>query len=130
MAQSTTTSLGSRDCRRLQTCERRYESLRQKLARTGYLAVGTVTESRLTCGNPQCRCRHNRRHRHGPYYYWTTKVKGRTVSRLLTPDEARLYRQWIAHRRELDHTVRAMLDVSRDVATLILGGEDPFVPGR
>jgi hypothetical protein len=130
MTKSTKTLLAPRERRRLEACERRYEILRRKLSRTGYLVPGTVMESRLTCGNPKCRCRKNRRHRHGPYYYWTTKIKGRTVSQLLTPDEARLYREWIAHRRDLDDTVRAMLDVSRDVATLVLGGKDPFVPGR
>lgn len=26
--------------------------------------------------------------RHGPYLYWSTKVKGRTVNQLLKPDEA------------------------------------------
>ncbi|MCI0484251.1 MAG: hypothetical protein L0Y78_06685 [candidate division NC10 bacterium] len=114
----------------LRACERRYDRLRRRLARVDYLAVGTVTVSRLPCGNPDCRCRRGARFRHGPYHYWTTKVAGKTVSKLLKPDEARLYLRWIANRRRLDRTVRAMLEVSRDVAAVLLSRSDAFIPGR
>lgn len=119
-----------RSARILRACERRYERLRRRLARVGYFAVGTVTVSRLPCGNPDCRCRRAPRFRHGPYYYWTTKVKGKTVSKLLKPDEARLYLRWIANRRRLDLTVKQMLEVSRDVAAVLLSRPDAFIPGR
>ncbi len=119
-----------KSARILRACERRYDRLRRRLARMGYLAVGTVTVSRLPCGNPQCRCRRGARFRHGPYSYWTTKVGGKTVSKLLKPDEARLYLRWIADRRRLDRTVQAMLEVSRDVAAVLLSRPDAFIPGR
>jgi hypothetical protein len=114
----------------LRACERRYDQLRRRLARIGYLAVGTVTASRLPCGNPDCRCRRGARFRHGPYCYWTTKVGGKTVSKLLKPDEARLYLRWIENRRRLDRTVQAMLEVSRDVAAVLLSRPNAFIPGR
>lgn len=114
----------------IRACERRYERLCRRLARVGYLAAGTVTVSRLPCGNPDCRCRRAPRFRHGPYYYWTTKVGGKTVSKLLKPDEARLYLRWIANRRRLDRTVQVMLEVSRDVAAVLLSRPDAFIPGR
>ncbi|MEW6282753.1 MAG: DUF6788 family protein [Candidatus Eremiobacterota bacterium] len=114
----------------LRALEARYDRLRRRLARLGYLAVGTVTASRLPCGNPDCRCRRAPRFRHGPYYYWTSKVGGKTVSKLLKPDEARLYLRWIANRRRLDRTVREMVEVSRGVAAVLLKRPDAFIPGR
>lgn len=114
--------------RQILKCQRRYDRLRLKLARTGYLALGTITQSRLTCGTPTCRCHKGPRYRHGPYSYWTTKIKGRSVSKLLRPQEAKLYLEWIAHRRALDQTVQDMLEVSRVVAALVLTVEDPFIP--
>lgn len=114
----------------LRDLEARYDRLRRRLARLGYLAVGTVTASRLPCGNPDCRCRRAPRFRHGPYYYWTTKVGGKTVSKLLKPDEARLYLGWIANRRRLDRTVQEMMELSRDVAAVLLSRPDAFIPGR
>lgn len=59
--------------------------------------------------------------------YWTTKVKGKTVSRLLKPEEAQLYKAWVANRKTLDRTVKHMLEVSRDVAAVVLKGENPFI---
>ena len=114
----------------LHALERRYDRLRHRLARVGYVAVGTVTASRLPCGNPHCRCRRASRFRHGPYYYWTSKVAGKTVSKLLKPDEARLYLRWIANRRRMDRTVQELLEVSRDVAAVHLSRSDAFIPGR
>lgn len=119
-----------KSARILRSCERRYGRLRRRLARVGYLAMGTVSVSRLRCGNSDCRCRRAPRFRHGPYYYWTTKAGGKTVSKLLKPDEARLYLRWIADRRRLDRTLQAMLEVSRDVAAVLLSRPDAFIPGR
>lgn len=118
------------NARVLRACECRYDRLRRRLAGIGYLAAGTITVSRLPCGNPDCRCRRGARFRHGPYYYWTTKVEGKTVSKLLKPEEARLYLHWITNRRRLDRTVQAMLEVSRDVAAVLLSRPDAFIPGR
>lgn len=130
MRKSSLPVLSPADRRRLRALERRYERLRRTLARIGFLAIGTISELRLTCGNPTCRCHDDPRNRHGPYVYWTTKVKGKTVSRLLKPEEAQLYKAWVANRKTLDRTVKHMLEVSRDVAAVVLKGENPFVPGR
>jgi hypothetical protein len=58
--------------------------------------------------------------RHGPYVYWSTKVRGRTVNRLLTPEEASLYSEWIENRRNLEQVRQELLKLSRKVAPLLL----------
>ena len=130
MRKSSLKALSPEDHRRLRALERRYERLRRALARVGFLAIGTISELRLPCGNPTCRCHDDPRDRHGPYVYWTTKVKGKTVSRLLKPQEAQLYKEWVANRKTLGRTVEHMLEVSRDVAAVVLKDEKPFIPGR
>lgn len=114
----------------LRALKARYDRLRRRLAGLGYLTLGSVTVSRLACGNRDCRCRRAPRFRHGPYYYWTSKVEGKTVSKLLKPDEAKLYLRWIANRRRLDSTVQEMIEISRDVAAVLLSRPDAFIPGR
>lgn len=114
----------------LGTYQRRYDRLRRKLARVGYLASGTIRISRLPCGKPNCACQTHPRRRHGPYYVWTSKVKGRSVCRMLNPREAKLYLAWIQNRRHLDRTVEDMMEVSRDVAAVLLADQDGFIPGR
>jgi len=118
--QSTPTP-GPRQKRALQGYERAYRKLRAELAAVGFICPGTVVSQRLRCGKPTCACQTDPDRRHGPYAYWTTKVKGRTVSRKLTPDQAKLYTQWIRNRRQLDRTLRKMRTVSEKVAAVLLG---------
>jgi hypothetical protein len=130
MRKSNSSSPSAVHARRLRALERAYDRLRRKLVRTGYLAIGSITVMRLRCGQPTCRCQTHPRHRHGPYVCWTTKVRGRTVSRLLRKEEARLYQKWIENRRRLDRTVQEMLETSRDAAALILTEKHALIPGR
>ncbi len=105
---------------RLRDYERQYRELLASLADLGYVWNGSVTRQMLTCGKKSCACHQDPRRRHGPYAYWSTKLKGRTVSRLLSPEEADLLEQWIKNRRALKQTERRMLALSRKVAPLML----------
>ena len=52
---------------------------------------------------------------HGPYYEWSRKVKGKTVTVRVTPEQARLLKQWIADARRLDEIVNEMQRVSERI---------------
>lgn len=84
----------------------------------------------MRCGKRGCVCQTRPGKRHGPYYVWTSKVKGQSVCRLLTPREVKLYLRWIQNRRQMERTVDQMMEVSRDVAALLLVDDDGFIPGR
>ncbi|MFQ5700166.1 MAG: DUF6788 family protein [Myxococcota bacterium] len=105
---------------RLRDYGRAYRQLAAQLAKTGYLWPGSITEQRLTCGQPRCACHRDPARRHGPYAYWSTKVKGRTVNRLLKPEETELYGSWIENRRKIERLQREMIKLSRKVAPLLL----------
>ena len=105
---------------RLRDYEHQYRELAVTLAAAGYVWKGTVVRQMLTCGKKRCACHQDERRRHGPYAYWSTKVKGRTVSRLLNPAEANLYEEWIRNRRMLEKIQRRMLALSKKVALLML----------
>ena len=105
---------------RLRNYERQYRELLATLAELGYVWNGSVTRQLLTCGKSSCACHRDPQRRHGPYAYWSTKLKGRTVSRLLRPEEADLYEGWIQNRRALKQTERRLLALSRKVAPLLL----------
>jgi len=40
------------------------------------------------CGKPNCGCKDNPRMRHGPYFIWTRKEKGKTITRSLSKKQA------------------------------------------
>ena len=83
-----------------QALEQRYERLRQKLARIGYISQGTVlARSVATSG------------RSG--YQWTRKVAGKTVSVALSHEQFEAMKRAVANRRELRRIVEQMEKVSR-----------------
>jgi hypothetical protein len=105
---------------RLDKCDQQRRELVAQLSDVGFVWHGSVTRSLLTCGKSSCRCHTAPAARHGPYAYWTTKVAGKTVSRLLTPVEAELHEEWIENRRRIEAVVRELKALSAKAARLIL----------
>jgi len=95
--------------------ERRYQELAAQIAEVGLIAAGSVTRRFTRCTSPGCRCNADPPAPHGPYWQWTAKVDGKTVTRRLTPREAELYQEWIRN----DRRVRALLDQMRAVAAKV-----------
>lgn len=89
-----------------------YEAAKARIADVGFTCEGSLVERYTSCHNPNCRCADPAR-RHGPYWQLSWKQDGRTVSRLISADQARLYQEWIANRRRLDTLVADMRDLSR-----------------
>ena len=104
MARSTT--------HRLAGHQRRYRELAAQLADIGYITAGSITQRHTRCANQNCRCHADPPQLHGPYWQWTRKIDGNTVTRRLNTTEAKLYREWIANDRRL----RAIIDQMRTVA--------------
>jgi hypothetical protein len=109
---------------RIRKYEEAYAELRRELAEAGFLWVGTVIHQTAICGKNTCVCRTDRSRRHGPYYVWTRKVRGKTVTRMLTEAEGQLYTEWIQNRRRLDRTIKKMMSISKHLAPLLLRRAD------
>ena len=112
----------------LQACQARYAALRAQLGELGFISRGSLLQRSTVCGKPGCRCQADPPQRHGPYWQWTRKLKGRTVTRQLREREATLYAEWIANARRLDAIVAEMLEVSSQAAALILDAEASPAP--
>ena len=76
-----------------------YETAMRELAQIGCFCRGTVLRRHMACGKPGCRCQADPPALHGPYYQWTRKVRGKTVTVRVTESQARLLRGWIAEGR-------------------------------
>lgn len=105
---------------RLDKYERERRRLASPLRETGFIWHGSIHRSLLTCGTSTCRCHADPNARHGPYAYWTTKVGGKSVSRLLKADEANLLEEWIDNRRQIENVVRDLKALSVKAARVIL----------
>ncbi len=115
------------DARRFQAHERRLRRLAEQLAPTGLISSGSVTIRFAPCGKPGCHCHRDPPQLHGPYWQWTTKVNGKTVTRNLDQHQAALYQEWIANRRRLLSVLAEMEEVSRQAAEILLA-EPPATP--
>lgn len=105
---------------RLADYERRYRELARQVANIGLIHSGTITRRLTRCGTPGCRCHADPPSLHGPYYQWTTKIDGKTVTRRLNQTEAKLYQEWIANDRQLRSLITQMRQVAAKAADLKL----------
>jgi hypothetical protein len=105
---------------RLAACQRRYREHAAQLADIGYIAAGSIVRRRTRCGTPTCRCHADPPQLHGPYYQWTGKVNGKTVTRRLSDSEAGLYQQWIANDRQLRALITQMRHVAAEATELMM----------
>jgi len=96
----------------LRRLQRRYEGLKARLARLGYVCQGTLSERYLPCGKPNCVCHQDPSKRHGPYTYWTRKVDGRTQTRMIPASVVSLYRKGIQNHQRLKTILTEMQEVS------------------
>ena len=90
-----------------------FRQARQELDQLGYFLKGTVSKRMMKCGQPNCACHRDPAQRHGPYFEWTYKVKGKTVNVKLSPQAAPLYEAATKQHRKLKTALAKMERLSR-----------------
>jgi len=105
---------------RLERYEQRYRALARAIGKIGFISRGSVIARRTSCGKPNCRCQADPPQLHGPYWQWTSKVGGKTVTRRLTAQQAALYEKWIANGRDLDGILTEMDAMSAKAISFLL----------
>lgn len=103
--------------------EARYAALARSLGQIGFIAQGSLSQRFTHCNKPGCRCGGVPPRLHGPYWQWTAKVAGRTVTRRLSSAEAARYTEWIANDRRLRRTLEQMREVAKEAREIILAAE-------
>jgi hypothetical protein len=105
---------------RLADYEQRYRELAAQLASIGLIHSGSVTRRYTRCATPGCKCHADPPQPHGPYYQWTAKINGKTITRRLNETEAELYQEWIANDRRLRQLIQQMRQIAAKAAELKL----------
>lgn len=103
--------------------EARYAALARSIGQIGFITSGSLTQRFTHCNKPGCRCGRVPPRLHGPYWQWTAKVGGRTVTRRLSDAEAARYTEWIANDRQLRRTVEQLREVAEQAREIILAAE-------
>ena len=99
----------------LRTSAQRFREAQREIQQADYFLKGTVLKRMMKCGQKQCACHHDPAKRHGPYFEWTYKAKGKTVNVKLSPQAAPLYRAATKQHRKLKAILARMERLSRTV---------------
>jgi hypothetical protein len=85
--------------------ERRYRKLAAQLAKTGPVLQGTITKRTIAQEDRT----------YGPYFQWTFKREGKTVTVNLTARQAELFQKALDNNRELENTLKEMRELSLEI---------------
>lgn len=120
-ASTDTTSIDTTSTeQQLAACEQQYRQLAATLANTGWIHHGSLARRYNRCGTPGCKCHADPPQLHGPYWQWTAKVNGKTVTRRLNDTQAGMYQEWINNDRQLHDTIKQMRHIAAHAAQLKL----------
>ncbi len=92
-----------------QRLRRRFERLAAGLGKSGWILLGTIHERRIPKPDNTAETADT----YGPYYQWTFRQKGRTVTVNLSASQARAFRRAIQRQRKLEAILAQMRALSR-----------------
>jgi hypothetical protein len=94
---------------------RRFRDLKREFQQLEYFCKGTLLKRMMKCGKAQCACRQDPAKRHGPYFEWTYKAKGKTVNVKLTPEVMPMFRAASQQYRKLKSLLNRLDRLSHTV---------------
>ena len=97
----------------------RHRALLRQSTDLGLVLRGTIGKRFMPCGKPACRCKADPPLLHGPYYLWTRKVAGKTVTVRLTAEQAARCQPWTRNMHKLDRLVRVLQAVGLRAAAAV-----------
>jgi len=93
----------------------RFRALKREFQQLEYFCKGTLLKRMMRCGKTQCACRRDPVKRHGPYFEWTYKAKGKTVNVKLTPEVMPLFRAASHQYRKLRSLLNRLESLSQTI---------------
>jgi hypothetical protein len=97
-----------------------------QIAQLGDMRSGSITGTGGRCGNPNCHCHRAGDPGHGPYYRLTRKVKGKTVTEMLSsPGSLAKAQREVAEGKRFRELGNQLLDVNQQVCQLRPLDQDP-----
>jgi uncharacterized protein DUF6788 len=100
--------------------QQRYDELKRSIGKLGLIRHGSLVRRFMPCGTLGCRCHDDPPQLHGPYYQWTRKVHGKTVTVRLTEQQAQVLAEWIDNGRQLNEILGQMEAVALRITNRVL----------
>ena len=98
-----------------------YQHLKEEILDLGWARPGSLVTRFMPCGKSPCSCTAIPPRLHGPYWEWSAKQHGKSVTRRLTKEQARLCRAWKRNHRKLKGILHRMEALSLKETNRLLG---------
>lgn len=95
-----------------------YKHLAARIGALGLIHHGSIVHRHVT--STEAAGDTEKKTGRSPFYQWSSKINGKTVTRTLNEDEAKLYREWIENDRELRQIIKEMRTASERATSAIL----------
>ena len=76
--------------------------LKSKITSKEYVLNGSLARQHKKCGKINCRCHGDKKYWHGPYWIWTRKENGKTVTKTLNKNQVVTVKKAIKEMKELN----------------------------
>ena len=96
----------------LKTLQQRYALLATRLGKLGLVLQGTITKRTIVREDP---ANPGKEKAYGPYYQWTRKHRGKTVTVNLTAAQAKTYQKAIDNHRTMEKIIKEMRALSLQI---------------
>ena len=97
--------------------ERRIDTIKREIVALGPLRPGTLTQQYNVCGNPNCRCKADPPHKHGPYYQLSYTWHRKSRTHFVREEELAQIQSEVGNylrlRSLLDEWIGAALEIAR-----------------
>jgi hypothetical protein len=96
----------------LKALKQRYVLLAARLGKLGLVLQGTITKRSIVredSADP------GREKTYGPYYQWTRKQRGKTITINLTASQAKIYQKAIDNNRKMEKIIKEMRALSLQI---------------
>jgi len=98
---------------------RKFEDCRKELNKIGFILTGSIIKHYTKCRSPGCLCMKDPDYSHGPYYDWTRKIRGKTVTIRLTKKEADILKEWTDNKKQFYKIIKKMERITLDATNEI-----------
>jgi hypothetical protein len=93
---------------KLEKLAKKYADLQKQFIQIRYICNGSIMYLYRKCGKPNCGCKDNPQMRHGPYFIWTRKEKGKTITRSLSEKQAERCLGYIKNFKKIEKIIEEM----------------------
>lgn len=81
------------------------QALKNKIIAKDWILQGTLLKQYKQCGKENCYCRQDRQYWHGPYWIWTRKEKGKTITKTLNKSQVQMFKKSLKNLKEINQLI-------------------------